>query len=377
MARRTRGRPAGRRCVLNESNPPQEQPARSITRREAIRRLGSGGASLLGAGLVVGSVTTHAAAHAAEQPTEDSGTHHATDPNDYVDERRLSAGIPAGDDAGPYGGDYAAPPDLDESHLDGLTMPPAPRSGRVEVEMTVIERHIAVSTVHSVEAWTYNGTAPGPIIRATEGETIRIRFTNQTGHDHNLHFHGRHSPLQDGWEPIPPGGEVVYEIEAGPAGVHPYHCHTMPIDMHISKGLYGTLIVDPPAGRPDAHEFVLMLNGWDIDDDGSNELYAWNGIAGFYLKFPIKVPAGEPVRAYVLNATEYDPIGSFHLHAETFDVYPTGIGDTPSAHTDIIALGQMERAMIEFSLPERGRYMFHPHQHRLAQRGAMGWFAAI
>ncbi len=60
-----------------------------------------------------------------------------------------------------------------------------------------------------------------------------------------------------------------------------------------------------------------------------------------------------------------------------FDVYPSGMGDGPAFTADIISLGQMERAMVEFTLPERGRYMFHPHQHSMAARGAMGWFSAI
>jgi FtsP/CotA-like multicopper oxidase with cupredoxin domain len=264
------------------------------------------------------------------------------------------------------------------NELDDITTPPPPSRQAVrELEMTVVEAPLQVSRAHTVDAWMYNGTAPGPTIRATEGDLIRIRFRNHTGHDHNLHFHGRHSPFYDGWEPVPPGGETVYEIEAGPAGVHPYHCHTMPIDEHISRGLYGVLIVDPPTGRPPAHEVVLVLSGWDPAQTGYNQLYSWNGIASFYDKFPIRIPAGEPVRAYVVNATEYDPMASFHLHAETFKVFPAGVGDEPAYETDVIALGQMDRAILEFSLPERGRYMFHPHQHSIAMRGAMGWFAAI
>ncbi len=317
--------------------------------------------------MMVGSVGTHAAAHAATP----------ADVSTEAYDRRLSHELLVGSDAGPYAGPYAPPSSIAEGDLDHATFPPPTVRGPIEVDMTVVERRLEVGAEHAIAAWTYNGTSPGPTIRATEGETVRVRFTNQTGDDHNLHFHGRHSPNHDGWEPVPPGGEVVYEIEAGPAGVHPYHCHTMPIDLHISKGLFGTFIVDPRGGRPDAHEVVLALNGWDVDDNGVNELYAWNGIAGFYQKFPIKLPAGEPVRAYVMNATEYDPIGSFHLHAETFDVFPSGIGEKPAFHTDVITLGQMDRAMIEFTLAERGRYMFHPHQHRMAHRGAMGWFSAI
>jgi FtsP/CotA-like multicopper oxidase with cupredoxin domain len=347
-------------------------PDRQISRREALKRVGGGGLTVLGAGMVVGAVGSHAVADAAAADTVGGAS------GDYdTSPRRLSADSPTGAQAGPYGSEFSVPDEIAEGDLDALTRPPVRASGSVEVEMTVVERTIQVARGHTVDAWTYNGTAPGPIIRATEGELIRVHFSNNTSHDHNLHFHGKHSPLHDGWEPIPPGGETVYEIEAGPAGVHPYHCHTMPIDRHIAKGLYGTLIVDPPRGRPDAHEVVLALSGWDVNDDGRNELYAWNGLAGHFLKYPIKLPAGEPVRAYVLNMTEFDPIASFHLHAETFAVYPAGMGNAPAFHGDVVSFGQMDRAILEFTLSERGRYMFHPHQHSMAGRGAMGWFAAI
>jgi FtsP/CotA-like multicopper oxidase with cupredoxin domain len=55
----------------------------------------------------------------------------------------------------------------------------------------------------------------------------------------------------------------------------------------------------------------------------------------------------------------------------------SGTSWEPHEHTDTLALSQGERAILEFTLPERGRYMFHPHQHHLADRGAMGWFAAV
>lgn len=345
-----------------------------ITRRQAIKRLG--GATLFGAGIVGGALA--AQPREAEAAVDGSGDGHEGHYPASADERRLSGELPAGSAAGPYGGDYAPPDWMDGSELDRITVPPAPsREGVREIEMTVVEKPLQVSRAHTVEAWTYNGTAPGPTIRATEGELLRIRFHNHTSHDHNLHFHGRHSPLHDGWEPVPPGGQTVYEIEAGPAGLHPYHCHTMPIDRHIARGLYGAFIVDPPGGRAQAHEILLILSGWDPADGGYNQLYSWNGVAGFYDKFPIRIPAGEPVRAYVVNATEFDPMGSFHLHAETFDVYPAGIGDQPAFTTDVVSFGQMDRAILEFRLPERGRYMFHPHQHSIAHRGAMGWFSAI
>jgi FtsP/CotA-like multicopper oxidase with cupredoxin domain len=99
----------------------------------------------------------------------------------------------------------------------------------------------------------------------------------------------------DGWEPIPPGGEFVYEIEAGPVGVHPYHCHTMPLAEHVRRGLYGTMIVDPPGGRPHSQEVLLLLSGFTVDGY-HNAVVAWNGVAGFYARHPIKLTVGEPVR---------------------------------------------------------------------------------
>lgn len=282
------------------------------------------------------------------------------------------------DATGPaYTGAFAPPDHLGPDALQSVTVPPAQRTGDQSIDLAVVEADREIATDQSLVQWTFNGSAPGPILRATEGDRLRITVTNQTEHNHNLHLHGRHSPLMDGWEPIAPGGKFTYEIIAGPAGVHPYHCHTAPLARHVAQGLYGTMIVDPLGGRPPAHEFVLVLSGWDLNADGRNEIYTWNGIAGFFAKFPIKVPTGELVRVYLANMTEYDPIGSFHLHAEMFDVYPTGTLLNPSAHTDTVVLGQGERAILEFSLPELGRYMFHPHQHHMAESGAMGWFAAV
>jgi FtsP/CotA-like multicopper oxidase with cupredoxin domain len=326
------------------------------SRRKLFRNLGIGGAAALAAG-----ATGHQLGHGHE------------------------GGAPAGNeyapvahaDHGSYGHGAAAPLDISEDALAGRTIPPPPNSGPQEIEIVVTNERLEVGGDLFVDAWTFNGSVPGPIIRATKGDELTIRFKNRTDIPHNLHFHGRHAVTQDGWEPIPAGGDETYAIVAGPAGVHPYHCHTPPLAVHMSKGLFGTLIVDPLEARSPAHEVVLVLHGWDVDGVGRNSVYAWNGVAGFFSRFPIKVPVGERVRAYILNMTEYDPIGSFHLHAETFDVYRAGTGTTPTMHTDTVSLGQGERAVVEFTLPELGRYMFHPHQIHMAENGAMGWFAAV
>lgn len=339
-----------------------------ISRRDLLKRAGLGGAALLG-GSVLGAAATRDRAAAGEPDL------YATDPH--------AAHTAVGEDvfAAVYGHGTAPPRGIDASALDAHTFPPPPDgapSGTVrELEITVEERLIEVGHDVFIEAWTYSGTVPGPIVRATEGDQLAIRCVNRTGKPHSIHFHGAHRPEMDGWEPIPPGGETVYEIEAGPAGLHPYHCHTPPVAEHIARGLYGMMIVDPPGGRPPAQEVALLLSGFSNDEIGRNGVVAWNGVAGFYHDHPIKVSAGEPVRAYIVNMLEYEPLASFHLHAQTFDVYPAGIGEVPAFSDDNIALAQAQRAIVEFTLPHLGRYMFHPHQSWLAERGAMGWFAAV
>ena len=263
---------------------------------------------------------------------------------------------------------------------DSLHLPPAPAPFSYDVrefDLSVVETTLEVAAGQIVKVWAYGGTVPGPIIRATVGEQLQITLANRAAVAHSVHFHGAHDVMQDGLERVANGGNQVYRFEAGPAGLHPYHCHVPPYGWHINKGMYGAMIVDPREPRPAAHEFVLCLCGFDTDGDGRNDVYTWNGLAGYYERFPLKVPVGELVRIYLMNMLDHDPIASFHLHAQTFDLYRSGTSLTPHEHTDIVGLGPAERAVIEFRLPRRGRYMFHPHQSHMAERGAMGWIVAI
>ena len=121
-----------------------------------------------------------------------------------------------------------------------------------EYEIFAVDREIEIAPGVFFPAWTFNGSVPGPTLRATEGDRVRIRFVNQGSHPHTLHFHGWHPPAMDGSMPdqqVQPGDEFLYEFDAEPFGLHLYHCHAVPLKRHIHKGLYGTFIVDPPGSR--------------------------------------------------------------------------------------------------------------------------------
>lgn len=252
-------------------------------------------------------------------------------------------------------------------------------SGRTvrEYEFVAVNKEIEVAPGVFFPAWTYNGRVPGPTIRATEGDRIRVTFTNTTPHKHTIHFHGIHPSGMDG---VPGQGEIgtgetfVYDFIAEPFGTHLYHCHSMPLVQHIHRGLYGAFIVDPKKGRPEANEMVIVMNGFDTNFDGENEVYAANSIAFGYMTDPIVIKKGELQRMHVINATEFDPINSIHLHANFFHLYRTGTSLEPDEFTDIISMGQAERHMLEFRYEHEGRFMFHAHQTEFNDLGWMSVF---
>ncbi len=224
-------------------------------------------------------------------------------------------------------------------------------------------------------AWTYNGQVPGPTIRCTEGDRVRIHFRNQGSHAHTIHFHGIHPAGMDGaFEMVPPGGGFTYEFDAEPFGLQLYHCHTVPIKRHIHKGLYGTFIIDPKQGRPPAHEMVMVMNAFDTNFDGANEVYAVNTVGFHYQNNPITIRQGELVRIYLVNVTEFDLVNSFHLHGNFFKLFRTGSDLDRFEWTDLVTLGHGERAVLEFTYKYPGPYMFHAHQSEFAELGWAGIF---
>jgi manganese oxidase len=273
------------------------------------------------------------------------------------------------------------------------------RDGTVVREWEIIagEREIEIAPGVFFPAWTYNGTVPGPTLRANEGELLRVHFTNGSSHPHTIHFHGIHSAWHDGVTgigrgDIQPGDSHTYEFTAKPFGCHLYHCHAAPLKRHIHKGLYGAFIVNPdPAKRGDRakprhpdypesaawQEFVMVMNAFDTTFDAANEVYAVNSIAFHYMKHPITIDRTRPVRIYLINMTEFDPLNSFHLHANFFDYYDHGTTLEPTLRTvDTIMQAQGQRGIIECSFAdhEPGPYMFHAHVSEFAELGWMSLF---
>lgn len=273
-----------------------------------------------------------------------------------------------------------------------------------EYQIVAVDREIEIAPGVFFPAWTYNGRVPGPTIRCVEGDRIRITFINGSSHPHTIHFHGIHSASMDGVPDIGAGsigsGEsTVYEFDAAPFGCHLYHCHAIPLKRHIHKGLYGAFIVDPDpekyagdarevaktrnhqyAENEGVNEMVMVMNGFDTNFDGDNEVYAVNTVAFAYMNQPIKIRRDQLQRIYLVNITEFDPINSIHIHANFFDYYDHGTTLEPTLRTvDTIMQCQAQRGILEFSYEnfEPNRYMFHAHQSEFAELGWMGFFEVV
>ena len=214
---------------------------------------------------------------------------------------------------------------------------------------------IASNGLTFFDAWTFNGTIPGPTMRVTEGDLVKINVINskENNHTHSLHLHSTHPSNMDGVDGpggyIKPGQNFTYVFTAQPYGVYPYHCHVSPIDQHINKGLYGAFIIDPKTPRQNMTEMVMMMNGYDLDYEKEgigpsriptpqefeedympqefehgNEVYTVNGKAFDYVENPIPINMNTNYRIYLINMLEFDQVNSFHLHGNMYKYYPSG-----------------------------------------------------
>ncbi len=265
-------------------------------------------------------------------------------------------------------------------------------------EIEAVDKDIEIAPGIFFPAWTFNGRVPGPALRATEGDRLRVTFRNNGSHPHSMHFHGIHAARMDGVPGaglIGPGEQFTYEFDAKPFGCHLYHCHALPLKRHIHKGMYGLFVIDPdPARHPGNagiaasrllgspengrwQELAMVMNAFDTNFDAANEVYACNTVAHAYVNAPIVIDKSRPVRIYLLNMTEFDPINSLHLHANFFDYYDTGTTLSPTHRTvDLIMQCQAQRGILEFSFAdhEPGLYMFHAHQSEFTELGWVGHF---
>ena len=132
----------------------------------------------------------------------------------------------------------------------------------ISIKDSVKEFHIWIDIVEheivpgvTAHLLAFNGQVPGPEIRVTEGDKVRVVFENRTQLNHTIHWHGlyvhwRHDGVPFITQlPVMPDHEFVYEFEAKPYGTHMYHCHWGTL-LHIQVGMYGPIIIEARGDDP-------------------------------------------------------------------------------------------------------------------------------
>lgn len=209
------------------------------------------------------------------------------------------------------------------------------------------------------EAWTFNGTVPGPQIRVKEGDRVRVIVKNKLPEPTVVHWHGMHvTNAMDGvpmvtQDPIPPGGEFVYEFVAKPSGTHMYHTHFNVLKQE-GKGLFGTLVVEPREPEPWSYgkEFSLMIADGELG-------YTING-KPFPHTVPIKLKAGETARFRLMNIG--NQIHPMHLHGFDFKIVAKDGRPLPQpieANTLDLMPGDTADVLVTFDRP--GTWVWHCH----------------
>ncbi len=230
----------------------------------------------------------------------------------------------------------------------------------------------------TITAFTYNGTVPGPMIRVTDGDQVRIVVKNELDVPTTVHWHGVEVPnAMDGvpgvtQDPIQPGETFTYEFTAKPAGTFMYHSH-FEGDVQVGAGLYAPFIIDPliPEVDPPAVDRVLMISEVLFSDGQTFAAMPMGEMQPNYFtingkSFPateeITVKKGDRVRLRFITIGQF--IHPMHLHGMPFKIVATDGHPVPEAAQltkDTVSVAPGERYDIEFVATETGQWMLHCH----------------
>jgi FtsP/CotA-like multicopper oxidase with cupredoxin domain len=248
-----------------------------------------------------------------------------------------------------------------------------------DLETSVIEWNILPD--EPVMAYAFNHQVPGPRIRVTEGDRVRINVTNHLPESTSVHWHGLVLPnAMDGageitQEPIAPGETFTYEFTTEQRGTYFYHSHDH-IDRQQALGLYGALIIDPRESDDYPydydHELVIQLQEL-LEREG----YSWpsmpmdGGLPNFFTINGKAYPETETVRMRVgetllvrFVGTNSGFIHPMHIHGGPFRIVETDGNPVPPEGQwvkDTVNVGPGERYDVLWEAREPGKWLLHCH----------------
>jgi len=247
-----------------------------------------------------------------------------------------------------------------------------------ELETGVVRWNILPDV--KVEGYAFNGQVPGPRLRVTEGDRVRIKVNNRLPESTTVHWHGLIVPNEmDGpakitQPPIPPGGSYTYEFTTGQAGTFFYHTHDH-ADRQQALGLYGALIIDPKdaAREPKADkEYVIQLQEWLKREGLTYPAMLMEGALPNYFTINGKAyPETETIRMRVGETIKLRFIGTnnnfvhpMHVHGGPFTVVARDgyvLAEAARFEADTVNVGPGQRYDVIWKARQPGKWLVHCH----------------
>jgi manganese oxidase len=233
-----------------------------------------------------------------------------------------------------------------------------------------------------VQAYAFNRQVPGPRLRVTEGDRVRINVKNELPEATSVHWHGMVLPnAMDGpaevtQAPIEPGESFTYEFTAEQQGTYFYHSHKEP-DRQQALGMYGALIVDPKDPSIDQSydydlEYTVQLQEW-LEKEGYTypamlmegampNFFTINGKA-YPETETIDMKVGEKVRLRFVGSNN-NFVHPMHVHGGPFEIVQTDGNPVPEGARllkDTVNVGPGERYDVIWEAREPGKWLVHCH----------------
>jgi nitrite reductase (NO-forming) len=259
--------------------------------------------------------------------------------------------------------------------------------------LTVTEGTQTLSDGVTRQTWTYNGTAPGPVLHGHVGDTFHVTLINKGTMGHSIDFHAGQNNPQKVMKTIDPGEKLTYTFTADHAGIWLYHCSTAPMSNHIANGMYGAVVIEPDNLSDVSAQYVLIQGEEYLGTNGGPadaskvaglipDIATFNGRAFQYDAHPLTAKAGQKIRIWILDAGPNAAL-SFHIVGAHFNtVWKEGayqIRDNKAAGSSgtdaasqALGLQAAEGGFVELTIPEAGSYSMVNHIMSLAEKGAHG-----
>lgn len=269
-----------------------------------------------------------------------------------------------------------------------------PMTHRIELTTVEVTGVLADGTTFSY--FTFDGTVPGPMLRIRQGDTVDFVLHNDATSlfPHSIDLHSVTGPGGGAvYTQTLPGGETGFSFKALNPGLYVYHCATASIPHHISSGMYGLVLVEPPGGLPPVDREFYVMQGdiyteFPFGTAGHQPFSAehmstedadylvFNGAVGGLTseEHALRANVGETVRIYFgVGGPNYT--SSFHVIGEIFDrVYDQASLTSPpltNVQTTIVPSGGA--TIVEFQVDVPGTYILVDHSLSRLERGLAGY----